>query len=131
MSLQLICLMQAICALLCIQSYNSTFVPLKADHSTAQLLVCTFVHSARISILCYIKLVYTLCDMLQNVHFVHTSCPFALYSQQVEKIWAKRLQQWKTEKDAHKKLMQDVLEMRKKQIEYKCEFLSLVESVCR
>ena len=69
--------------------------------------------------------------MLQNVHFVHTLCPFALSSQQVEKIWAKRLQQWKMEKDARKKLMQDVLEMRKKQIEYKCEFLSLVESVCR
>ena len=62
------------------------------------------------------------------------SCPCSncssshlLLSLQVEKIWAKRLQQWKTEKEARKKLMQDVLETRKKQIEHKCKLLSVAK----
>ena len=41
---------------------------------------------------------------------------------QVELIWAKRLQQWKTERDARKKLLQDVIDTRKKQIEEKCTY---------
>ena len=41
---------------------------------------------------------------------------------QVELIWAKRLQQWKTEKAARKKLLQDVIDTRKKQIEEKCMY---------
>ena len=71
---------------------------------------------------------------LQIAVFVLCSCacsicssPCLLLSLQVEKIWAKRLQQWKTEKEARKKLMQDVLEMRKKQIDHKCELMSVAK----
>ena len=45
----------------------------------------------------------------------------ALVNSEVEKQWAKRLEQWRKEREARKKLMQDVLNERKKQIEEKCE----------
>ena len=44
----------------------------------------------------------------------------ALIQAEVEKQWAHRLEQWKQEKAARRKLMQDVLNTRKKQIEEKC-----------
>ena len=44
----------------------------------------------------------------------------ALIQAEVEKQWARRLEQWKQEKAARRKLMQDVLNTRKKQIEEKC-----------
>ena len=50
----------------------------------------------------------------------------ALVNSEVEKQWGKRLEQWRKEREARKKLMQDVLNERKKQIEEKCEFNSLV-----
>lgn len=43
----------------------------------------------------------------------------ALIQAEVEKQWARRLEQWKQEKAARRKLMQDVLNTRKKQIEEK------------
>lgn len=43
-----------------------------------------------------------------------------LIQAEVEKQWARRLEQWRQEKAARKKLMQDVLNTRKKQIEEKC-----------
>ena len=46
----------------------------------------------------------------------------ALVNSEVEKQWAKRLEQWRKEREARKKLMQDVLNERKKQIEEKCQF---------
>ena len=45
----------------------------------------------------------------------------ALVNSDVEKQWGKRLEQWRKEREARKKLMQDVLEYRKRQIEEKSE----------
>ena len=47
----------------------------------------------------------------------------ALVNTEVEKQWGKRLEQWRKEREARKKLMQDVMETRKKQIKVKCESL--------
>ena len=44
----------------------------------------------------------------------------SLIQEEVEKQWARRIEQWKQEKAARKKLMQDVLDTRKKQVEEKC-----------
>ena len=44
-----------------------------------------------------------------------------LVNAEVEKNWAKRLEQWRKEREARRKLMQDVLDTRKKQIEEKCK----------
>ena len=41
----------------------------------------------------------------------------ALIQAEVEKQWARRIEQWRQEKAARKKLMQDVLDTRKRQIE--------------
>ena len=40
---------------------------------------------------------------------------------EVEKQWSKRADQWKREAQARKKLLQDVLDTRKQQIQEKCE----------
>lgn len=45
-----------------------------------------------------------------------------IVNSEVQKQWAKRVQQWKMEREARKKLMQDVLETRKKQIQDRCKF---------
>ena len=45
-----------------------------------------------------------------------------LIQAEVEKQWARRLEQWRQEKAARKKLMQDVLDTRKQQIKEKCQF---------
>lgn len=47
---------------------------------------------------------------------------------EVQKTWDKKLNQWRLEKQARQKLLQDVLESRRKQIEEKCE---LVVKKCR
>ena len=44
-----------------------------------------------------------------------------LVNTEVEKQWAKRLEQWRKEREARRKLMKDVLDTRKKQIQEKCE----------
>lgn len=54
----------------------------------------------------------------------------ALVNSEVEKQWAKRLEQWRKEREARKKLMQDVLNERKKQIEQKREFNITIEDDC-
>jgi len=46
-----------------------------------------------------------------------------LIQAEVEKQWARRLEQWRQEKAARKKLMQDVLDTRKQQIKEKCQFI--------
>lgn len=51
----------------------------------------------------------------------------ALVNSEVEKQWAKRLEQWRKEREARKKLMQDVLNERKKQVEEKREFNITIE----
>jgi len=43
-----------------------------------------------------------------------------IIQEEVEKQWARRIEQWRQEKAARKKLMQDVLDTRKKQVEEKC-----------
>lgn len=43
-----------------------------------------------------------------------------LIQEEVEKQWARRLEQWRQEKVARRKLMQDVLDTRKRQVEEKC-----------
>ena len=62
-----------------------------------------------------------------NVFFLSSFTTIS--SLQAKTVWTKQLQQWTIEilKVSCKKLMQQVLEMRKKQIEYKCELLSLVD----
>ena len=44
----------------------------------------------------------------------------ALLNEEVQKQWAKRVNQWRMEREARKKLLQNVLETRKKQIQEKC-----------
>lgn len=51
----------------------------------------------------------------------------ALVNSEVEKQWAKRLEQWRKEREARKRLMQDVLNERKKQVEEKREFNITIE----
>ena len=60
-----------------------------------------------------------------NVFFLSSFTTIS--SLQAKTVWTKQLQQWTIEKVSCKKLMQQALEMRKKQIEYKCELLSLVD----
>jgi len=49
----------------------------------------------------------------------------ALIQAEVEKQWTRRLEQWRQEKAARKKLMQDVLDARKQQIKEKCQIYLL------
>lgn len=46
----------------------------------------------------------------------------ALVNEEVQKQWAKRVEQWRKEREARKKLVQDVLDTRKKQIQERCEY---------
>ena len=48
----------------------------------------------------------------------------ALVNEEVQKQWAKRVKQWRMEREARKKLLQDVLDTRKKQIQERREYLS-------
>ena len=68
-----------------------------------------------------------MCGPLQMYWYTSVVLLNSFCCMHVEKIWAKRLQQWKTEKESCKKLEQDVLETRKKQIEHKCELLSVAK----
>ena len=45
----------------------------------------------------------------------------SLLSAEVEKQWAKRTQQWRKEREARRKLMDDVLKTRRQQIKEKCK----------
>lgn len=45
----------------------------------------------------------------------------ALINSEVAKQWAKRTEQWKREREARAKLMQEVIESRKQQIQEKCK----------
>ena len=45
-----------------------------------------------------------------------------LVTSEVRRQWAKRAEQWKKEKEARKKLMKDVIDTRRKQIEERSEF---------
>ena len=44
-----------------------------------------------------------------------------LLNAEVEKQWAKRLAQWNKEKEARHKLMNDVMQTRRQQVQEKCE----------
>ena len=44
-----------------------------------------------------------------------------LIQTEVEKMWQKRLDAWKTEREARKKLMQDVLAIRAQQVQERCK----------
>ena len=46
-----------------------------------------------------------------------------LIHQEVEKMWQKRLNQWKLEREARKKLLADVLEGRARQLQERCKFI--------
>lgn len=41
---------------------------------------------------------------------------------EVERMWQKRLDAWQRERDARKKLMRDVLEIRAQQVQERCKF---------
>ena len=43
-----------------------------------------------------------------------------LCNEEVEKSWQKRLAQWRLEKEARKKLLQEVIDYRNKQLNEKC-----------
>ena len=45
---------------------------------------------------------------------------------EVEKQWSQRLAQWRKEKEARKKLMNDVMETRKKQIQFKSTYVNTI-----
>ncbi len=45
----------------------------------------------------------------------------ALLTAEVEKQWAKRMEQWRKEKEARSKLMKDVMDTRRSQIQQKCK----------
>ena len=45
----------------------------------------------------------------------------ALINSEVAKQWAKRTEQWKREREARAKLMQEVIKSRKQQIQEKCK----------
>ena len=45
-----------------------------------------------------------------------------LIQMEVERMWQKRLAQWKLEREARKKLMQDVLAIRAQQVQERCEW---------
>ena len=49
---------------------------------------------------------------------------------EVEKSWEKKLRQWRLEKQARQKLLEDVMRSRKFQIEEKCEFCAIWNSSC-
>ncbi len=53
----------------------------------------------------------------------------ALLNEEIQKQWAKRVNQWRMEREARKKLLQNVLETRKKQIQEKCEGTCFVTNV--
>ncbi len=53
----------------------------------------------------------------------------ALINSEVAKQWAKRTEQWKREREARAKLMQEVLDTRKQQIKEKCK-LTLLLNLC-
>ena len=40
---------------------------------------------------------------------------------EVEKMWARKIQQWKVEKLARQKLLEEVMESRRRQLQEKCE----------
>jgi len=54
----------------------------------------------------------------------------ALIQAEVAKQWERRLEQWRQEKAARKKLIQDVLDARKQQIKEKCQFYFSVVNHC-
>lgn len=54
-----------------------------------------------------------------------------LLTAQVEKQWAKRMEQWRKEREARKKLMKDVMENRRVQIQEKCRLRSGQEVYAR
>lgn len=55
----------------------------------------------------------------------------ALIQQEVERMWQKRLAQWKLEREARKKLMQDVLVVRAEQVQERCKSLSPLSLLTR
>lgn len=48
-----------------------------------------------------------------------------LLKAELEQQWAKRLSQWRIEREARRKLMDDVIKTRKQQIEEKCKHASV------
>jgi len=45
----------------------------------------------------------------------------ALLTAEVEQQWGKRVAQWRKEKEARRKLMDDVMQKRRQQVQEKCE----------
>ena len=54
-----------------------------------------------------------------------------LVNSEVAKQWAKRAEQWKREREARAKLMQDVLDTRKQQIKDKCKSAPYITVIMR
>ena len=53
-------------------------------------------------------------------------------SAEVQKQWAKRVEQWRKEREARRKLMDDVLKTRKEQIKEKCKYMHIhVHHMCQ
>ena len=50
----------------------------------------------------------------------------SLLSIEVEQQWAKRAAQWRTEREARCKLLDDVMKIRRQQVEEKCEIIEFI-----
>jgi hypothetical protein len=50
----------------------------------------------------------------------------ALIQQEVERMWQKRLAAWRLEREARKKLMNDVLAVRAEQVRDRCKLFSFL-----
>ena len=53
----------------------------------------------------------------------------ALIQQEVERMWQKRLAAWSLEREARKKLMNDVLAVRAEQVRDRCKYILVTLSV--
>lgn len=55
----------------------------------------------------------------------------ALLTAEVDQQWGKRVAQWRKEKEARRKLMDDVMQTRRQQVQEKCEIASTIECIAR
>jgi transketolase len=50
---------------------------------------------------------------------------------EVEKMWEKRVKQWRLEKEARRKLLQEVMQSRRVQLQEKCKLIMLCPNVLK
>ena len=55
----------------------------------------------------------------------------AICDAEVEKMWERRVQQWKMQKHARQELLAQVMESRRQQIEEKCMYYKSYNNYCK